>query len=187
MDLRAYIHPPWRAQEWQLTSEWVQIPVGNPPPIPTNPIPIAINGNAAVPNGYRGVVKHARMHAMLVDSYDPRLTPVQDWPSGNKWSLIRNGQVVPGCSRRGVCWKALKLQSLDVSGSLSEFVYQGSGLDFFFDLVVPVQLNQGDTLGVRLDQSDGITQVMLYLAGWIFPVTQDMDSAQGCAADPWGA
>ena len=56
------------------------------------------------------------------------------------------------------------------------------------DIVVPVQLNQGDSLSIVIRNNSGSTifQVCGWFQGWIFPVVQDMDSAQGSAADPWG-
>lgn len=164
-----------------MTSDFSVISLPLPPS--TNPFTIPFLGNPTVPIGYRAVVKHARLHVLQLDGFVPRLgNTVEDLGAQNQFSLLKNGNVIPGCQNRRACWTQTKGQADDPAGMPT---WNGNELRFYYDLLVPIQLDQGDSFQFRFDLLDGISQKVIHLQGWIFPVAVDADNSQSSIQDVW--
>lgn len=177
MDLRAYLVPPFRAEEWFIYSGF---PTGAGPfPV----FPLKINGNTTVPNGMRGVIKHAKLFVVPTTEIEPRLgSSFTDFGLFN-WTLLLNSVAVPGFLNRPAVFGGTVGHASDPAGDPSWRSYTFA-LDY--DILVPVQLRSGDALSLTVSNGTGLeVQFGLFLQGWLFQASCENESASGNAADPW--
>lgn len=178
MDLRAYLVPPFRAQEWFIYGGFPAVG-GGPFPV----FPLKINGNDAVPGGMRGVIKHAKMFVVPQTEIDPRLGGTFLDFGLMTWTLYLNNAAVPGFLNRPATFRGTVGHASDPAGDPA---WRSYTFEFDYDILVPVQLRGGDVLTLTVENGLGIdVQFGLFMQGWIFPAACENESAAGNGADPW--
>lgn len=183
-DLRAYLHPPWRSQEWLFWSPLQEAPLST--------AKITFNGAEKFPDGFRGVVVIAeQIVARYKGQGDEGIRSV-DLASTLRWNLLRNGVVVPGFLKRPSTWRTALFESdqaIDSSTAVDGWRMAGTtdSLVLRFPMIAPVTLKGGDRLDwLPLPPSIVVSFVGAFVAqGWLWDAKNEDERAEGSGADPW--
>ncbi len=130
----------------------------------------------AVPQSHRAVITHVEI-AMTQAAAAAPLTP--DFTTGVRWSLRKNGILIPGVSARFPTWlftaKAVETSSPEAPHSLQNLLRH------------PINLEQGDVItgeiGIPVAGGSMNKVSIARIGGYIYPTRIDEPSVRGTKAD----